>query len=123
MVRFEILRARANSRSVNSLTSSMRAHLGTLTSSMTNAWGKMGDNARGIAGHDADLVVVTSNGKHERTYSCQLYLLRLNGSTLKASIVGLGDYINEIGADVGRLAKTLERFAAVKYLSCNAARG
>ena len=42
----------------------------------------------------------------------QLHLLRLNGSTLKANIVGLGDYINEIGADVGRLAKTLERFVA-----------
>ena len=55
-------------RSVDSLISSMRAHVGTLTSNMTSvranltqAWGKMGDNARRIAGHDADLVVVTSN--------------------------------------------------------------
>ena len=46
----------------------------------------------------------------------QLHLLRLNGSTLKANIVGLGDYINEIGADVGRLAKTLERFVAAMPL-------
>ena len=48
----------------------------------------------------------------------QLHLLRLNGSTLKANIVGIGDYINNISTDVGRLAKTFEKY--VQGLSGNA---
>ena len=60
-------------RSVDSLISSMRAHVGTLTSNITSvranltqAWGKMSDNAKRISGHDADLVEVTSNVTENR---------------------------------------------------------
>ena len=55
-------------RSVDSLISSMRTHVGTLTSNITSvkanltkAWSKMNDNAKRISGHDADIVEVTSN--------------------------------------------------------------
>ena len=48
--------------------SSMRSHVGTLTSNITSikanltqAWSKMSDSAKRISGHDADLVEVSSN--------------------------------------------------------------
>ncbi len=38
--------------------------------------------------------------------------MRTNGTTLKANIVGLGNYINNINGDVGKLASTFEKYIA-----------
>jgi chromosome segregation ATPase len=129
MVRFELSKVKSDTTSINAFVSSMRNHVSVLTSNMTSVssnlthvWSIVKDVSVKVMSLDGDIIDVRDNVTENRNglilAGSQLHLLRLNSNTLKTNMLGLGDYINTINGDLGKLANTFENY--VDDLSGNA---
>ena len=112
---------RASSKGVDRLLASIQDHIDDLTANITIVNGDL-DGAKAdlnmfenrLDQTDIALGVLNTNVADNRNglvlADDQFQMLRLNSSTLKANILGLGNYINTINGDVGKLANTFESY-------------
>ena len=120
-VKFDLDSVRAEASGVEVFVNSIQKHVSTLTSNMTSMNANL-TNARteidanrgrlNSMGQMMDLLStnITENRNGLIIADEQFQILRLNSSTLKANILGLGNYINNINTDLGKLASTFEKY-------------
>ncbi len=96
----------------------LESTIGELTTNLTAVTVNVGQTQDRV-GRLGDRVIATESQleQHALNFSKEFsntderfQMLQVNSSTLKANIVGLGNYINNINGDVGKLASTFEKY-------------
>lgn len=120
-VKYDLASVKAESTGVDVFVSSIQNHISSLTSNMTsvaanltNARNEITDNKARMGQMSLMMEMLSANVTENRNGLLladeQFQISRVNASTLKANILGLGNYINNINTDLGKLANSFEKY-------------
>ena len=120
-LRYDLGTVKAESKGADVLMASVQNHISELTSNITTLSGNLTQTKGDVSNiqtkimkMDTSINLLNGNVADNRNGLLladeQFQMLKLNSSTLKANIIGLGNYINNINGDVGKLANSFETF-------------
>ncbi|TRY70641.1 hypothetical protein TCAL_15045 [Tigriopus californicus] len=120
-MKFDLSKVEAGTAGVDVFISSIQGHISMLTSNVTSLNGnftatkeelRIAQTRMGAMGSMLDDISenVTDNRNAIVLAGDEIDTLKLNSSTLKANIIGLGNYINNVNGDVNKLANSFERY-------------